>query len=85
MLFKELVKLGIPDYILNQKINADIIDIVLDYIEANSSISYDITKVYTSNNTAFKEEFINTYLENISSAFDKALYDQNIMERLTRV
>lgn len=85
MLFKELVKLGIPDYILNQKINADIIDVVLDYIEANSSISYDITKVYTSNNTALKEEFINTYLENISSSFDKALYDQNIIERLTKV
>jgi hypothetical protein len=84
LLFKELVKLSIPDYILSQKVNADVIDIVLDYIEANSSIAYDITKVYTSQNTALKEEFVNTYLENIASAFDNALYDQNIQERLTK-
>lgn len=85
MLFKDLIKLSIPDTIINNKLNSDVIDIVLDYIEANSNISYDIANIFTNNNAVVKKEFINTYLENISSAFNTALYDKNIIDKLTAV
>lgn len=85
MIFKELVKLNIPDVVLNNKVSMDLIDIVLDYVEQNSMLSYDISKVYTSNNQALKEEFVNTYLENIASAFNKAMFDQNINDKLQQI
>jgi hypothetical protein len=85
MLFKELIKLSIPSTILDNKLNADVIDIVLDYVEANTSLSYDISKVFTGDNAVIKEEFVNTYLQNISSAFEGALYNTDIKDKLTEV
>lgn len=82
MLFKELVKSTIPASITNNKINNDVIDIILSYIEEKVPMSYDISSIFA--NKVVKKEVVNTYLENISNAFSSALTDTNIIEKLIK-
>lgn len=82
MLFKELVNSLIPDEIKAKTVLYDTIQILLEYIEDNNNFSYDISKIFTADNPIIKDAMVTAYLENLKSAYEKALLDDNISQRL---
>jgi hypothetical protein len=85
VLFKELVNSLIPDELKSKTVIYDSIQILLEYIEDNNNFSYDISRIFTENNSIVKDSLVSAYLENIKSAYEKALLDENISERLTKL
>jgi hypothetical protein len=46
MQLKDLIKATIPETILSNKVSNDVIDILLDYVEQNNYISFDISELF---------------------------------------
>jgi hypothetical protein len=82
MLFKELIKSIIPQDVKDKKVLYDSILILLDYIEENTNFSFDISKIFSTENAEIKNALVSAYLENLKTAYEKAVLDDNISERL---
>jgi hypothetical protein len=82
MILKDIIKSLLPDTFTDNKVSNDVFDILLDYIETNNNISYNISNIY--NNIHIIPELIKIYLENLNSSFIKAETNQDIINALER-
>jgi hypothetical protein len=82
MQLKNLIKATLPHSITNNTVSNDIIDILLDYIENNNYMSFDITEIYQNHNQNVTKELIKVYLENLFTGFQRAIVDENIVKVL---
>lgn len=83
MKFKNIILSTLPSNILDNKVSLDVVNILLDYIEQNSYVSFDISEIYKNPSTAIKKELIKIYINNLYSSFQKAITDENIIKVLS--
>ena len=71
-----------PDNIKDNKLMQDSMEIFIKNLEKHSGVSIDISDVFNPEQTAIKEELINTYLDDLYRVFKKASTSPRIRKKV---